>query len=152
SPYLHSPVANDVAEALPLLRECVEEMNRRYALLQERGLEHAGELTGKDAVPRWVVVFDEFADLMLGRSTKKEMETHLKRLGGMARAAGIHLVLGTQRAEAQVCTPLLRSNLPGRISLKTASERDSKLILETGDAAHLLGKGDLLWQYGGGLV
>jgi S-DNA-T family DNA segregation ATPase FtsK/SpoIIIE len=90
---------------------------------------------------------------MADRGQKKEMEALLGRLGAKARAAGIHLVLATQRPEASVVTPLLRSNLPGRISLRVISEKDSRLILpEQPDAAHLLGRGDLLWWHGGGLT
>jgi S-DNA-T family DNA segregation ATPase FtsK/SpoIIIE len=153
SPYLKHPVVFDGSAAVPRIEECYEEMERRYARLRARGKEHVGELTGPDAVPRWVVVFDEFADLMLGdKATKKELEALLKRLGAKARAAGIHLILGTQRPEAAVVTPLLRANLPGRVSLQVASERESKLILDEPDAAHLLDKGDLLWRRGGALV
>jgi hypothetical protein len=153
SPYLRGPVVHEVAKALPVMEECYNEMERRYTLLQQRGKEHVDELTGADAVPRWVVVFDEFADLMAGRSNKRDMEALLSRLGAKARASGVHLVLGTQRPEASVVTPLLRSNLPGRISLRVISERDSKLILpEQPDAAHLLGRGDLFWWHGGGLI
>src|SRR5262249_19949359 len=124
-----------------------------YARLHQLGKEHVGELSPQDSVPRWVVVFDEFADLMLGdKATKKELEALLKRLGAKARAAGIHLVLGTQRPEASVVTPLLRSNLPGRVSLQVATEKESKLILDEPDAAHLLDKGDLLWRRGGSLL
>jgi S-DNA-T family DNA segregation ATPase FtsK/SpoIIIE len=152
SPYLRAPIAHDVAEAMPLIEDCFQEMERRYELLSERHLENVGELPAAEALPRIVVLFDEFADLMLDRDSRKELETLLKRLGAKARAAGIHLVLGTQRTEASVVTPLLRSNLPGRISLKVMTERDSRLILEAPDAAHLLGKGDLLWWRGGGLL
>ncbi len=152
SPYLRHPVVFDSEAALPLLEECYEEMERRYGLLNARGKEHVGELTGKDVVPRWVVVFDEFADLMAEKASKKELEALLKRLGAKARAAGIHLILGTQRPDASVVTPLLRSNLPGRIGLQVASERDSKIILDEPDAAHLLDKGDLFWRRGGSLV
>jgi energy-coupling factor transporter ATP-binding protein EcfA2 len=152
SPYLPVPVVFDAASALPVLEECYEEMERRYALLRARGKEHVGELSGADAASRWVVVFDEFADLMADRGTKRELEALLARLGAKARAAGVHLALGTQRPEASVVTPLLRSNLPGRVSLRVISERDSKLILEQPDAAYLLGKGDLFWRRGGGLL
>jgi hypothetical protein len=153
SPYLPRPIVHDSADALPVLEECHEEMERRYGLLRQRGKDHIGELTGKDSVPRWVVVFDEFADLMFDRGHKKTMEALLSRLGAKARASGIHLVLATQRPEASVVTPLLRSNLPGRLSLRVISEKDSKIILpEQPDAAHLLGRGDLLWWHGGGLV
>jgi S-DNA-T family DNA segregation ATPase FtsK/SpoIIIE len=152
SPYLPKPIAYDVNDALPLIEEYFEEMERRYTLLRQRHKENIAELTGADAVPRIVLVFDEFADLMLERGSKKELETLLKRLGAKARAAGLHLVLGTQRTEASVVTPLLRSNLPGRVSLKVTSDRDSKLILDAPDAANLLGRGDLFWRQGGGLL
>jgi S-DNA-T family DNA segregation ATPase FtsK/SpoIIIE len=152
SPYLRNPVVHDAGEALGLIEECYAEMERRYAVLQRLGKEHVGELTGADALPRVVAVFDEFADLMADRGSKKELEALLKRLGAKARAAGIHLVLGTQRPEASVVTPLLRSNLPGRISLLVGSEKDSKLILDQPDAAYLLGRGDLFWKQGGGLT
>jgi hypothetical protein len=150
--YLPRPIAYDINDALPLIEESFEEMERRYTLLRQRHKENIAELTGADALPRIVLVFDEFADLMLDRGSKKELETLLKRLGAKARAAGIHLVLGTQRTEASVVTPLLRSNLPGRISLKVTSERDSRLILDVPDASNLLGRGDLFWRQGGGLL
>lgn len=151
-PYLGGPVVYDAAEAIPVLEECFDEMERRYELMQKRGKDYVRQLTGADAVPRWVVVFDEFADLMADKSTKKDLEPLLKRLGAKARAAGIHLVLGTQRPEASVVTPLLRSNLPGRIGLQVATERESKLFLDEPDAAYLFGKGDLVWKRGGGLI
>jgi len=151
-PYLGGPVVYDGEEALPVLEQCVEEMERRYKLLQQRGVDHVRKLTGADAVPRWVVAMDEFADLMTDKSTKKELEPLLKRLGAKARAAGIHLILGTQRPDASVVTPVLRANLPGKIGLMVGSERESKLFLDEPDAAYLFGKGDLVWKRGGGLV
>jgi hypothetical protein len=150
--YLGGPVVYDASEAIPVLEECFDEMERRYDLMQKRGKDHVRQLTGVDAVPRWLVVFDEFADLMVDRCMKKELEPLLKRLGAKARASGIHLVLGTQRPEASVVTPLLRSNLPGRIGLQVATERESKLFLDEPDAAYLFGKGDLVWKRGGGLM
>jgi hypothetical protein len=152
SPYLRAPIAYDLSAALPLIEDCFEEMERRYTLLRQRRLENVAQLTGAEAPERIVVIFDEFADLMLEKESKKELETLLKRLGAKARAAGIHLVLGTQRTEASVVTPLLRSNLPGRVSLRVMGEKDSKLIIDAPDAAHLLGRGDLLWWQGGGLL
>jgi S-DNA-T family DNA segregation ATPase FtsK/SpoIIIE len=151
--YLASPVVYDAGEAIPILERCCDEMERRYTLLRKHSKESIDALDAANAVPRWVVVFDEFADLMADRSAKSELEASLKRLGAKARAAGIHLVLGTQRPEASVVTPLLRSNLPGRISLRVISEKDSKLVLpDQPDAAYLLGKGDLFWWFRGGLV
>ncbi|WP_143393491.1 FtsK/SpoIIIE domain-containing protein [Fimbriiglobus ruber] len=151
-PYLGGPVVFDGEEAIPVLEESVAEMERRYELLQRRGVDHIQKLTGTDAVPRWVIVFDEFADLMVDKMTRKQLEPQLKRLGAKSRAAGIHLILGTQRPEASVVTPLLRSNLPGRIGLQVASEKESKLFLDEPDAAYLFGKGDLVWKRGGGLT
>ena len=151
-PYLGGPVVYDGEEALPVLEACTEEMERRYKILQVRGVDHIRHLTGADVVPRWVVVMDEFADLMTDKSTKKQLEPLLKRLGAKARAAGIHLILGTQRPDATVVTPVLRSNLPGKIGLQVGSERESKLFLDEPDAAYLFGKGDLVWKRGGGLV
>lgn len=151
-PYLGGPVVYDGEEALPVLEGCVEEMERRYKLLQQRGVDHVRKLTGADAVPRWVVAMDEFADLMTDKAMKKELEPLLKRLGAKARAAGIHLILGTQRPDASVVTPVLRANLPGKIGLMVGSERESKLFLDEPDAAYLFGKGDLVWKRGGGLV
>jgi S-DNA-T family DNA segregation ATPase FtsK/SpoIIIE len=74
SPYLRGPVVYDAAEAIPVLQACYAEMESRYTLLRTRGKEHVGELAGVDAVPRWVVVFDEFAELMADRGSKKELE------------------------------------------------------------------------------
>jgi S-DNA-T family DNA segregation ATPase FtsK/SpoIIIE len=152
SPYLRYPIAHDVAEAMPLIEDVFQEMERRYTLLSERNLENVSELPPREALPRIVVLFDEFADLMFDRNSRKDLETLVKAMGAKARAAGIHLVLGTQRTEASVVTPLLRSNLPGRISLKVMGERDSKLILGVPNAAHLLGRGDLLWWRAGSLL
>jgi hypothetical protein len=152
SPYFRAPVARDNAEALPLIESCFLEMETRYKLLEKLHRQNISELKGADARPRIVLLFDEFADLILDKASKKQMEPLLKRLGAKARAAGIHLILGTQRTEAAVVTPLLRSNLPGRISLQVITDRDSKLILDTPGAANLLGKGDLLWRQGGDLL
>jgi S-DNA-T family DNA segregation ATPase FtsK/SpoIIIE len=152
SPYIPKGIAHSVDDALPLVEWCVEEMERRYELLEKRRIENVDQLKGSDARPRVVLIFDEFADLMADREAKKSLEQALKRLATKARAAGIHLVLATQRPDKDVVTPQVRSNLPGRVALKVSSELDSKLILGAVDAAYLLGKGDLLWQRGGGLL
>jgi S-DNA-T family DNA segregation ATPase FtsK/SpoIIIE len=151
SPYLHCPVATDIDDALPLANDCVEEMERRYTLLHERGLENIDQLTGDDRVPHRVLILDEFADLMLQRATKKELELLVQRIGNKARAAGIHLVLATQRPDANVVNPQLRNTM-SRICFKVSSEKDSNVVLENPDAAYLLGRGDLLWKTGAGLL
>jgi S-DNA-T family DNA segregation ATPase FtsK/SpoIIIE len=87
---------------------------------------------------------------MAEKEIRTVLEQSIKRLGAMARAAGIHLIIATQRPEAGIVTPIIRSNLPGRIALRTSSEADSKIVLggtQTA-AAYLLGKGDLLYQVG----
>jgi S-DNA-T family DNA segregation ATPase FtsK/SpoIIIE len=152
SPYLLHPVAHTVDEAMPLVQQCFTETERRYAILEKRGLEHVGQLAGKDAVPRIVIVFDEFADLMAESETRKELEGSLKRIGALARAAGIHLVLATQRPDKDVVTPLLKANLPTRICLRVEGERNSKIILDEEGGENLLGHGDLFWKHGGGMI
>jgi S-DNA-T family DNA segregation ATPase FtsK/SpoIIIE len=137
---------------MPLVQQCFAETERRYALLEQRGLEHVGQLTGKDALPRYVVVFDEFADLMAEPENRRELEGSLKRIGALARAAGIHLVLATQRPDKDVVTPLLKANLPTRICLHVEGERNSKIILDEEGGENLLGHGDLLWKQGGGTM
>jgi hypothetical protein len=151
SPFFHAPVVHTAEEVLPLVKWCLDETERRFETLQAQGKDDVSQLTGSDALPRVVVVFDEFADLMDDRDTRRELEGLLKRIAAKARAAGVHLILATQRPEAGVVTPLLRSNLPGRIALHVASEADSKLILKEPDAVYLLGRGDLLWRHGGAL-
>src|SRR5262249_30488074 len=152
SPYLLHPVAHTIEEAMPLVEECFEETERRYALLEKRQLEHVGQLTGKDALPRIVIVFDEFADLMADKASRKQLETSMKRIGALARAAGIHLVLATQRPDKDVVTPLLKANLPARICLRVDGERNSKIILDEEGGENLLGHGDLFWKHGGGKI
>jgi hypothetical protein len=152
SPYLLHPIAHTTEEAMPLVQACFAETEKRYALLEKRGLEHIGQFQGKEALSRIVIVFDEFADLMADRENRKELESSLKRIGALARAAGIHLVLATQRPDKDVVTPLLKANLPTRICLRVEGERNSKIILDEEGGEHLLGHGDLFWKHGGGLT
>jgi energy-coupling factor transporter ATP-binding protein EcfA2 len=153
-PFLIRPVANGTDDALSIIKDFFEETERRFAELKKRKLEDLAQwqAADPDAPPRWVLVCDEFADLMAEKTSKAELEAPLKRLGAKARAAGIHLVLATQRPEASVVTPLLRSNLPARICFRVASEADSKLLLKSPDGAELLGRGDFIWQRGAGSI
>jgi S-DNA-T family DNA segregation ATPase FtsK/SpoIIIE len=151
SPFLRFPIAHDLDEALPIIEKCMVEMDRRYKLLESRKLSDVSELTA-DLMPRIVIVIDEFAGFLEDKESKKTVTALLKRLGAMARAAGIHLIVSTQRPDKDVVTPLLRENLPGRISLRVSSKAGSDLILGVPDAEHLLGRGDLFWKRGGELL
>ena len=151
SPYLRAPVAHDIDEALPLIEACMAEMDRRYAILEARKLSNVAELSA-DMLPRIIIVIDEFASFLEDKESKKVVTALLKRIGAMARAAGIHLILSTQRPDKDVVTPVLRENLPGRIALRVSSKAGSDLILGSPEAEHLLGKGDLFWKNGGELL
>ncbi|EGJ31724.1 MULTISPECIES: DNA translocase FtsK [Moorena] len=162
-PWLLSPIVKDSDRAIELMAELVDEMEQRYRKFEQAKCAHLDaynqQLTQKQTnkqnlpLPRIVCIFDEYADFMAEKEIRKDLELSIKRLGAKARAAGIHLIIATQRPEAKVVTPIIRSNLPGRIALRTASEADSKIIFggSNTEAAYLLGKGDLLYQKGGKL-
>lgn len=158
-PWLLSPIVKDSEDAIALMSQLVTEMERRYQLFEVAGCSHLDAYNEKLAQrkqscePRIICIFDEYADFMAEKETRNALEMSIKRLGAMARAAGIHLIVATQRPEAGVVTPIIRSNLPGRIALSTASEADSKIILggTSTEAACLLGKGDLFFQVNAGL-
>jgi DNA segregation ATPase FtsK/SpoIIIE, S-DNA-T family len=152
-PWLFSPVVKQSEDAIDLMEQLVIEMNSRYRRFEQSTCSDllTYNRQAQQPLPRIVCIFDEYADFMAEKEVAKALELSIKRLGAMARAAGIHLIIATQRPEATVVTPLIRSNLPGRIALRTASEADSEIVLggkET-TAAALLGKGDLLYKAGG---
>jgi S-DNA-T family DNA segregation ATPase FtsK/SpoIIIE len=151
-PWLHSPIVKDSDRALKLMAELIAEMEGRYQQFEKASCSGISQYNQQAAqpLPRIVCIFDEYADFMADKDIRTELEAHIKRLGAMARAAGIHLIVATQRPEAKVVTPIIRSNLPGRVALRTASEADSTIILGSNQksAAYLLGKGDLLYQVG----
>jgi S-DNA-T family DNA segregation ATPase FtsK/SpoIIIE len=153
SPYLWRPVAIDLGAALRVLRDAISEMDRRYRMLAQEGLVSLQDRfrEGRTNVPFLAVVFDEFADLILtGRSEKKEFEEMVARLAGKGRAAGIHLVLATQRPDRTVVTGLIKSNLPMKVCLRVANATNSQIVLGEPGAESLLGKGDLLCDLGRG--
>ncbi|HYT92178.1 MAG TPA: FtsK/SpoIIIE domain-containing protein [Gemmataceae bacterium] len=152
SPYLRFPVALSADKALPLLQWCLDETKKRYDLLAGQKKTNVGELEDASLIPRILTVVDEFANLLEDKKTKALLTSLLKQIGSMSRAAGIHLVLATQRPDKDVVTPLLRDNLPGRVALQVKTEASSKLVIDSPEAAYLLGKGDLLWQRGGSLL
>ena len=155
SVYLWRPVATDLGSALAILRDALSEMDRRYHMLAGEGLVslHDRFQDGRTDVPFLILVFDEFADLILtGRNEKKEFEDNVARLAGKGRAAGIHLVLATQRPDRTVVTGLIKSNLPMKVCLRVANATNSQIVLGEPGAESLLGKGDLLCDLGRGLV
>ncbi len=151
-PWLYSPVVKDSDTAIALMEDLVSEMESRYQRFEAAGCADLGSYNQRadKPLPRIVCIFDEYADFMAEKESRKALELSIKRLGAMARAAGIHLIIATQRPEAKVVTPIIRSNLPGRVALRTASEADSAIVLggKKTAAAYLLGKGDLLYQVG----
>ncbi len=155
-PWLLSPVVKDSEDAIALMEQLVSDMEQRYRWFEAAKCSHLDAYNQqliqqqKPPIPRIVCIFDEYADFMAEKDIRNALELSIKRLGAMARAAGIHLIIATQRPEAGVVTPIIRSNLPGRVALRTASEADSKIVLggTQVEAAYLLGKGDLLYQVG----
>jgi S-DNA-T family DNA segregation ATPase FtsK/SpoIIIE len=155
SPYLWRPVATTLAEAMAILRDAVAEMDARYQMLAREGFVNLGERikARKADLPFLVLVFDEFADLILaGRDDKKDFESLVARIAGKGRAAGIHLVLATQRPDRAVVTGLIKSNLPLKVCLKVANAVNAQIVLDEPGAESLFGKGDLLCDLGRGLV
>jgi len=153
--WLYTDVVKDGESAIELMTKLVTEMEKRYQLFETAkcaDIKAYNEQSSKP-LPRLVCIFDEYADFMTEKEIRDALESSIKRLGAMARAAGIHLIIATQRPEAKVVTPLIRSNLPGRVALRTASEADSAIVLggDKKTAAYLLGKGDLLYQVGANL-
>jgi DNA segregation ATPase FtsK/SpoIIIE, S-DNA-T family len=149
--WLYAPVVKDSDRAVELMQELVAEMESRYQKFEKAKCADLMTYNQRSspALPRIVCIFDEYADFMAEKEIRTILEQSIKRLGAMARAAGIHLIISTQRPEASIVTTIIRSNLPGRVALRTSSQADSCIILggkEKTTAAYLLGKGDLVYQ------
>ena len=164
-PHLLTPVITDMTDASNGLRWCVAEMDRRYRLMSEMGVRNLNGLnkliqeaknndskifdpTSDDEIeleelPSIVVVVDEFADMMM--LVGKKVEHLISRIAQKARAAGIHLILATQRPSVDVITGLIKANIPTRIAFQVSSKIDSRTILDQGGADQLLGYGDMLY-------
>lgn len=174
-PHLLSPVVTDMKEAANALRWCVAEMERRYKLMASLGVRNIAGYNRKvrdardagepildplwkpdeyldndeqerpelDTLPFIVVVIDEFADMMM--IVGKKVEELIARIAQKARAAGIHLILATQRPSVDVITGLIKANIPTRISFQVSSKIDSRTVLDQGGAEQLLGHGDMLY-------
>ena len=167
-PHLLLPVVTDPKKAALAMRWAVEEMERRYELLSELGVRNidgyntkvrAADAKGQkitlpprtegedervcEVLPYLLVIVDELADLMMVAS--REVETSIMRLAQMARASGIHLILATQRPSVDVLTGVIKANFPTRIAFQVASRHDSRTIIDSNGAEHLLGRGDMLY-------
>jgi S-DNA-T family DNA segregation ATPase FtsK/SpoIIIE len=163
-PHLMHPVVKDMKKAEAILAWAVDKMEERYDLLSRarvRGIAGYNELTPAEIhrrvqpadedearrlvypMPYIVIVIDEFGDLMM--MMKKEVEAHIIRLAQKSRAAGIHLILATQKPTVDVVTGLIKSNLPARICFQVTSRTDSRVVLDEMGADKLLGKGDMLF-------
>jgi S-DNA-T family DNA segregation ATPase FtsK/SpoIIIE len=147
-PHLLSPVVTQPKKAAETLRAIVAEMERRYRALAEKGNKNIDSynkvMPEAERLPYIVVIIDELADLMM--TVAREIEDSVMRLAQMARAAGIHLIVATQRPSVDVITGLIKANLPARISFQVSSKTDSRTILDANGAENLLGMGDMLYQ------
>ncbi|HEV7866612.1 MAG TPA: DNA translocase FtsK [Chthoniobacteraceae bacterium] len=152
SPHLDGPVITDVAAAIACLESAVSEMDHRYAALARGGFESLSQRGARADMPFRVILFDEFADLILsGKSEREQFENLVARLAQKGRAAGIHLVLATQRPDSRIVTGLIKSNLPLKICLRVVNAINSQIVLDQPGAEALLGRGDLLCARGHGL-
>jgi len=130
-------------------------MDKRYQSLATEGQTSLKERwdAGMTDIPYYILVFDEFADLILAdRDAKKAFEELVARIAAKGRAAGIHLLLATQRPDRNIVTGLIKANLPLKICLKVISSTNSQIVLDESGAEQLLGRGDLLCNAGRGLV
>jgi S-DNA-T family DNA segregation ATPase FtsK/SpoIIIE len=157
-PHLITPVVTDVKKATNALFWAVREMERRYELLSENRARNivqynrkikpvkpgSTEAEAEEKLPFIVIIIDELADLMMVAS--RDVELALTRLAQMARAAGIHLILATQRPSVDVLTGIIKANFPTRLSFQVSSKTDSRTIIDTNGAESLLGNGDMLFM------
>jgi S-DNA-T family DNA segregation ATPase FtsK/SpoIIIE len=145
-PHLLCPVITEAKKAASVLGWVVKEMENRYKLMTKEGVRNIDGYNGKHALamPYIVVVVDEMSDLMLVAG--KEIENYIQKLSQMARAAGIHIIMATQRPSVDVITGTIKANFPTRISFQVTSKIDSRTILGEQGAEQLLGKGDMLYM------
>ncbi|MCL1630645.1 DNA translocase FtsK [Sporolactobacillus sp. CPB3-1] len=152
-PHLAAPVITEPKEAAAALKWAVEEMEQRYRLFARNAVRDMEGYNRKlhsmnaDALPYIVIIIDELADLMM--VAPQDVEESVCRIAQKARAAGIHLLVATQRPSVDVITGLIKSNIPTRIAFSVSSQTDSRTILDCGGAERLLGRGDLLFSENG---
>lgn len=150
-PHLIMPVIDEPKRAAAALRWAVNEMERRYEIMDNLGVRNRKEyyeLKEQDPsleyLPQIIIVIDELADLML--QVKEHVESLINRIAAKARACGIHLLVGTQRPSVDVVTGIIKANIPARIAFQVATGNDSRTIFDTAGAEKLLGKGDMIYQ------
>ncbi|WP_232824657.1 DNA phosphorothioation-dependent restriction protein DptH [Algibacillus agarilyticus] len=155
-PHLIGRIGFDDEDALQLLTQAVEEMQSRYAKFKAVGVrslpDYNAKVSKEDRIPWWVLVLDEYADLTSDKDMKKDIEAELKRLAQKARAAGIHLIIATQKPSGDVISTNLRSNLPAQLALRVKNGTESRVILDEQGAEVLNGKGDAYLKSEGKLV
>jgi len=148
-PHLLIPVVTDPKKAAGALNWAIQEMTNRYKLFAEnnvkdlKGYNRIMSMEGHETLPQIVIIIDELADLMM--VAPNEVEDCICRLAQMARAAGMHLVIATQRPSVNVITGVIKANIPSRIAFAVSSQVDSRTILDMSGAEKLLGKGDMLF-------
>ncbi|MBB1330884.1 DNA phosphorothioation-dependent restriction protein DptH [Pseudoalteromonas sp. SR43-7] len=154
--HLIGRIGFDDEDALELLTQAVAEMQSRYAQFKAQGVrslpDYNAKVTAEDRIPWWVLVLDEYADLTSDKDMKKDIEAQLKRLAQKARAAGIHLIIATQKPSGDVISTNLRSNLPAQLALRVKNGTESRVILDEQGAEVLNGKGDAYLKSEGKLV
>ena len=138
----------DAPSAAAVLESEVEEMQARYELMERYHVRHFKDLLPHKALNAKVIIIDELADLMLNRETRKSVENSIVRIAQLGRAAGVHLILATQRPSTNVITGLIKANIPCKIAFMTSSAIDSRVIGCKG-AENLSGKGDALLSIAG---
>ena len=149
-PHLYAPIVSEPKKAAGALASAVAEMERRFELIEEVGVRDIttyNKVTeddpAKEHMPHMVIIIDELADLMM--TAPDEVEASICRLAQKARAAGIHIIIGTQRPSVDVITGLIKANIPSRIACTVASQVDSRTIIDIAGAEKLIGRGDMLF-------
>ena len=156
SEFLEGEIGWSAQNALDLLEVAFEEMEKRYALFQSAKAKHLASYNAKCGpelrLPWWMVVLDEYADLTADPDSKKKIEATLKRLTQKARAAGIHIIIATQKPSVDVINTVLRSNLPAQLALRVKNSTESKVVMDETGAENLTGKGDAFLHADGKLI
>ena len=149
-PHLYAPIVSEPKKAAGALASAVAEMERRFELIEEVGVRDIATYNkvtendpSKEHMPQMVIIIDELADLMM--TAPDEVEASICRLAQKARAAGIHIIIGTQRPSVDVITGLIKANIPSRIACTVASQVDSRTIIDIAGAEKLIGRGDMLF-------